>query len=78
MKFVLVNGRTPRSHSFCAVCNDRINELPAGRRHKPHLLRLPMLRRAPGWHGCDNSRLCEGIMITTGATVCGPNRLKPL
>jgi len=48
-------------------------ELPAGRHHKPHLLRLPMLRRAPGWHGCDNSRLCEGIMITTGATVCGPN-----
>src|ERR1700730_6755367 len=26
MKFILVNGRTPRSHSFCAVCNDRIEE----------------------------------------------------
>jgi hypothetical protein len=26
MKFILVNGRTPRSHSFCAVCSERIEE----------------------------------------------------
>jgi hypothetical protein len=26
MKFVLVNGRTPRSHSFCVVCNEQIKE----------------------------------------------------
>jgi hypothetical protein len=49
-------------------------ELPAGRHDKPHLLRLWMLRRAPGWCGRDNSRLCEGIMITTSG-VWGPNRV---
>jgi hypothetical protein len=26
MKFMLVNGRTPRSHSFCAMCCDPIGE----------------------------------------------------
>jgi hypothetical protein len=50
-------------------------ELPAGCHHKPHLLRLPMLRRAPGRCGRDNPRLCEGIMITTGAAVCGPRHI---
>ena len=26
MKFVLVNGRTPRSQSFCALCGEPIGE----------------------------------------------------
>jgi hypothetical protein len=26
MKFVLVNGRTPRAESFCALCCDEIGE----------------------------------------------------
>jgi hypothetical protein len=29
MKFVVVNGRTPRSHAFCALCSEPIGELPA-------------------------------------------------
>jgi hypothetical protein len=27
MKFVVVNGRTPRSHAFCALCSEPIGDI---------------------------------------------------
>ena len=48
MKFILVNGRTPRPQSFCTVCCEPINErYLRDVTTRRNLLQLPVLRRAP-------------------------------
>jgi len=64
MKFVLVNGRTPRPQSFCALCCEPIGE---------SYLRELTTRLSYCDHKCyalqasspSAPKACEGVMITT-------------
>jgi len=68
MKFLLVNGRTPRPQSFCALCCEPIEE---------SYLRELTTRVSYCDHKCyvdhskvavpDAPKACEGVMITTDA-----------
>src|ERR1700730_3975040 len=63
MKFVLVNGRTPRPESFCALCCEPIGESYlrelTTRLLRSHVLRRPLRARGLNTHGTR-----EGIMTT--------------
>src|SRR5215831_2453147 len=65
MKFVLVNGRTPRPQSFCALCCEPIGE---------SYLRELTTRLSYCDHECyagncrpSAPKACEGVMITNNA-----------
>jgi hypothetical protein len=67
MKFVVVNGRTPRQQTRCALCCEPIGKLCARTDNSALLLRSQVLRRSPQDSHPQRSKACEGVMITTEA-----------
>ena len=65
MKFVLVNGRTPRPQSFCALCCEPIRESYL----RELTTRLSYCDHKCYAGHCNSSpsapKACEGVMITT-------------
>jgi hypothetical protein len=63
MKFILVNGRTPRPPCFCALCCEPIGE--SYLREIATLLPSQVLRRPLQSFRPDASESCEGLVTTT-------------
>jgi hypothetical protein len=69
MKFVLVNGRTPRTRSLCALCCEPIGE----RYLRDIVTRLPYCKSQVLRRSLQSARPCtpipcDGVLITPGAS----------
>jgi len=64
MKFVVVNGRTPRTRSFCTLCCESIGRATYEIYGAARLLQSQVLRRSLQ-SSCPRTPIsCDGIMIT--------------